>query len=296
MTLGQRTAVRALHERWITSVTARVSLGVIFVVLSLMAFGFWFSPIMSASSLSERFPSNENYPNGTIVSIGSESPSSVNLADITNTDFVVGVVEDDESGLLSITREQGNISVALSGEVEVFVSDVNGPIAQGEFVGTSWIRGVGMKSLENTDQKLIGIALEAFDENSPGSIEVNDIETPSGTQSANVGKIALRLFDRQVGSEFSSEDSETTALERFAARVAGKEVLFARVVAATVLFMVSAVVGGVFLANAIRGSFISLGRNPLASSSIYANLIQVSGVSIGVIFIGTVLAYFVLVI
>ena len=296
MTLGSLVYPRAHHLRWSDIAAARYSLGAGFVVIALLIFNLLLVPAAYGSSLSERFPSSDNFPQGTLVSIGTDSPQSVGLADINNTDFLVGVVENEGNSLLSISREVGDLTVALSGEVEVFVSDVNGPIKQGDFVGTSWIRGVGMKSLENTEQKLLGIALESFDENSTDSVAFDDIETPTGTQEAKIGKIALRLFDRQIGTEFASNDDSTSVLERFAARIAGRDVLFARVIASAVLFIVSAVISGVFLANAIRGSFISLGRNPLASSSIYSNLIQVSGVSIGVILIGTVLAYIILII
>ena len=296
MAIGSRTKARAHHLYCEHPRAARLGLGVLFVFVGalLPLLGLKSIDAAQAGSLSEQFPSEENYPVGTLVSIQQTVPTSIDLADINNTDFLVGVVEEEGSSLLTIARDQGDISVALSGEVEVFVSDINGPIQQGDFIGSSWIRGVGMKALDNTDQKLIGIALEGLSETDNDVFEAEDIETPDGKRTARISKIALRVFDRQVGPDTALDD--TTVLERFAARVAGKQVLFARVLAATVLFLVSSAISAVFLANAIRGSFISLGRNPLASGSIYSNLIQVSGVAIGVILIGTVLAYVVLII
>jgi len=293
MQKGSRTFARTRRLHCEHPRTAGISLGVLFVVIGFVL------PILSvasadAGSLSERFPSDMNFPTGTLVSIQQTVPTSVDLADINNTDFLIGVVEMEGDSLMTIAREEGNLSVALSGEVEVFVSDVNGPIKQGDFIGSSWIRGVGMKALENTDQKLLGVALESFDETTNEVYEAEDIETPDGKKDAKISKIALRIFDRQVGPDTTLDD--TTFLEEFAARVAGKQVVFARILAAAVMFVVSASISAVFLANAIRGSFISLGRNPLASGSIYTNLIQVSAVAIGVILIGTVLAYVVLII
>ncbi|MDX1765841.1 MAG: hypothetical protein R3313_02715 [Candidatus Saccharimonadales bacterium] len=294
MQKGLRPHPRAHHLHCEHPRTAGRGLGVLFVVSAIML-GAVIAPLTaSAGSLSERFPSDSNYPNGTLVSIQQTVPTSVDLADLTNADFLVGVVESEGQSLLTISREQGDLTVALSGEVEIFVSDINGPIEQGDFIGNSWIRGVGMKALENTDQKLLGIALESFDESDDDAYEVSDIDTPDGRKDAKIAKIALRIFDRQVGPNSTLDD--TTFLEEFAARVAGKQVVFARILAAAVMFIVSAVISAVFLANAIRGSFISLGRNPLASGSIYTNLIQVSGVAMGVILIGTVLAYVVLII
>ena len=227
-----------------------------------------------------------------MVAIQDSTPVSVSLADINNTDFLVGVVEPENGSLIAISREVGDLTVALSGEVKVFVSDINGEIEQGDFIGSSWIRGVGMKAIDNSDQKIIGVALENFAD-VEDMAEVEGLDTPQGNVSAKIGKITIRIFDKQVGQDFTAENANF--LEQFAARIAGKEVVFARIIAASVLFIVSAVISGVFLANAIKGSFISLGRNPLASSSIYSQLIQVSGVSIGVILIGTVLAYIVLI-
>jgi hypothetical protein len=252
--------------------------------------------VVNGASISEKFPSQESYPSGTLVSIGKDDPDEISLADLGTPDFLLGVVEDENSSLLSITREVGDVTVALSGEAQVFVSDINGEIKTGDFIGSSWISGVGMKSLQSQEQKLIGIALEDFGEDSTNFIEVEDIDTANGKKTAKISKIVIRLFDRQIGADFGTASDDTTALERFAARVAGKQVLFARVIAAAVLFLVSSVISAVFLANAIRGSFISLGRNPLASGSIYSNLVQVSGVSIGVVLVGSVLAYVVLVI
>lgn len=271
---------------------ARSNLGVGFVFPMAVVLYFLVVPPAFAGSLSEQFPSTGNYPTGTLVAIQQEDSSKVDLADINNTDFLVGVVEDQGTSLISISREAGDLHVALSGEVEVFVSDINGDIQEGDFIGSSWIRGVGMVSLGDPQQKLLGVALQSFDETTSDVVVVNDIETPSGSKTARITKIGVRLFDRDVGVNPNQET--TSQLEKFAERIAGKDVVFARVVAAVVLFIVTGLIGGAFLANAIRGSFISLGRNPLASSSIYVNLIQVSAVSIGVMLIGTVLSYVVL--
>lgn len=252
-----------------------------------------FVPIpIKAASVAEGYPTDNNLIEGTLVTISNDVPPKVELANLGNSQYLIGVVEGDGQSLLTLNKDGANILVATSGEVFVFVSDLSGEIRPGDFIGTSWISGVGMKAQRVTEQKLLGVALEPFGEDYHDAVAVEDIDTPSGERSARIGKIAVRLFEREVGPE---SESGVSALERLAFRLAGREVPFVRIVAAVGLFSISAIIAGVFLANAIRSSLISIGRNPLAHSSIFASLTQVSGVSIGLVLIGAAIAYMVLI-
>lgn len=250
------------------------------------------SPVVLAGSLSEGFPTADNYPNGTLVSIRNTVPTSVELANLNNNDYLLGTVESEGDSLLTISGSNSTVYVATSGDVQAFVSDVNGEVKKGDFVGSSWISGIGMKADKDSQQKLLGIALQSFSDVADSAVKFANIETPTGEVSAKVAKIAIRLFDREIGPALNQQ---TSALENFASKITGKEVAFARIFAALALFVVSLIISGVFLSNAIRGSFISLGRNPLASSSIFASLMQVSGVSISLVLIGALIAYLVLI-
>jgi hypothetical protein len=136
------------------------------------------------------------------------------------------------------------------------------------------------------------VALEGFNADTAEAIELTEVETADGTKDARIGKIAIRLFEREVGPDTGQGLSN---LEEFALRLAGQHVPFSRIVAAFGLFTISVIISGVFLANAIRSSLISIGRNPLAHSSIFNTLMQISGVSIALILVGSMLAYVVLI-
>lgn len=271
---------------------ARITIALVAIGLPLLSIPYTLYPIPShAASISEGYPSGDSLPLGAMVSISQTEPITVELADINNNSYLTGVVAGENDSLLNINRNGTTTYVAVSGDTSVFVSDINGPITAGDFVGSSWISGVAMRSDTSSKQRLLGVALEDFSADSQDKREFEDIETPSGTQDALVGKIAVRLFDRDIGADPTSQ----SGLEVLAQRIAGKDVAYARVLMASGLFALSVLVSGIFLSNAIRGSFISLGRNPLASSTIFSSLLQVSGTSIALVIIGAFLAYVVLI-
>lgn len=250
-------------------------------------------PAVNASSLAEGYPTSENLIEGALVVLSNETPPRVGLANLNNSEYLVGVVERDGEGLITLNKDGAEVLVATSGEIFAFVSDVNGDINPGDFIGTSWINGVGMKEERIQEQKLLGVALESFNDETTEFIEVESVETANGTKDVRVGKIAVRLFEREVGPD---QGGSLSTLEEFAFRLAGQDVPFSRIVAAFGLFTISVIISGVFLANAIRSSLISIGRNPLAHSPIFNTLMQISGVSIALILIGSLLAYVVLII
>lgn len=248
---------------------------------------------VSAGSIAEGYKAEGQYLPGMVVSLSETSPPTVELAHISNSDYLVGVIENPQDSLLAINNDSADTNVAVTGEAYAFVSDVNGDIQAGDFIGTSWINGVGMLASYTSEQKLLGIALEDFVGSIDGSRSVEGIETPAGSEETNFGTIAIRLFEREVGP---ANQQSVSAIEQFVFRLAGSEVPLARVALAVGLFFVTVIIAGVFLANAIRGSFISLGRNPLASDSIFSSLMQVSGASIGLLMIGALISYVVLII
>lgn len=268
------------------------------VLITTLVFAFFLSPISQlptpthASSLAEGYPTSDNLIEGALVVLSNETPPSVSLANLNNSEYLVGVVEDDGEGLITLNKGGAEVLVATSGEIFAFVSDLNGDIAPGDFIGTSWINGVGMKAERVTEQKLLGVALEGFNADVAEAIDITEVETAGGAKDARIGKIAVRLLEREVGPDTGQGLSN---LEELALRLAGQHVPFSRIVAAFGIFTISVIISGVFLANAIRSSLISIGRNPLAHSSIFNTLMQISGVSIALILVGSMLAYVVLI-
>lgn len=251
---------------------------------------------VGAATFSEGAISPEDLVEGTLVSLITTEPVSVEAADVNTGNYLAGVVVEEGSGLIVSDTEDSTLYIATEGVVSAFVSDVNGEIKAGDFIGASWIKGVGMKVLEeeNVDQKVIGVALQDLNVEDDYSFYVEKVETLDGDREARVGNISIKLFPRDVGPYFASD--QPSGLEEFASKLAGKDVSFIRITAALLLFGVSVGAAAIFMSNAIRGSLKSIGRNPLASQSIISTLTQVSTVSIGLIVFGAAVAYVVLVV
>jgi len=175
--------------------------------------------------------------------------------------------------------------------VEVYVSDSNGEIKKGDFIGASWLEGVGMKSIASSRQKLLGVALENLDISKPS--DYGSIKTPSGDKNIKVTSIRVRLIDKQNQSANLATDS---GIQGILSKVVGKAISPIKVLMGVIIFLASLFVAGLFISSSIRGSFISIGRNPMASASIYKSLLHISGLSILVILIGTALSYVVMVV
>jgi len=265
-------------------------------VLSLVLLPAQFQDTVHASSSSEGLGSAVQLAEGTLVSLITTEPISIEPADINSSDYLAGVVEAETDGLIVSDYNGSDIYIATSGVTEAFISDINGPVKTGDFIGASWIRGVGMKVLEGSesDQKILGVALQDLNTKDDSTYLLADVETPNGNKDANVGKISIKIFKRDIGPYF--ESNQLSGIEEFATRLAGKNVPYVRVIAALLLFVVAVIISGIFMTTAIRGSLKSIGRNPLASQSIFSMLIQISAIAIGLIIIGATVSYVVLVI
>lgn len=244
-----------------------------------------------AATIGEQFTSGNSVTIGSIVSLDAENQDEVKLSNTDNANYILGVAVDPNSNALNFEKYNGGVSVAFNGEVQVFVSDINGLIQKGDFVSASWLEGVGMKSLGNDRQRLLGVALEDY--SAEEAKYYGAVNTPEGDKNVSVDSILLRILDKEG---FSTSTDKKDGLEGVISRIAGKNVSFARVLAGSIVFVVCLGVAGVFIVSAIKNSFISIGRNPLSSNSILKSLVHVSGLSVSVILVGAALSYVVLVV
>lgn len=263
----------------------------VILMAALCAFTGFLTARGSAVTLSEDFKQDGSVFNGAIVSLNEKDASKIDLASVENVKYLLGVVTDDTNASLQFSKSGAQTNVALSGETSVYATDVNGDIKSGDFVSVSWIEGVAMKASSTITQKPLGIALEDYDQSKQKTY--GDVNTPDGTKSAHVSVLRIRLFDRQAAD---TGIESKTGVEGFLQNLAGKDVSYTKILAGTLIFFLSLLIAGLFIISSIRGSFISIGRNPMASNSIYKSLLHVSGLSVIVILIGTALAYVVLVV
>lgn len=265
-------------------------------LLGFLMFGVLIFPLCSqvnASIVGEEFIAEKQFEKGSVVSLSQEDPKTVELSSVLNSEYLIGVVNETSSNVVTYAKgSQGfKISVSLAGETEVFVNDANGQINKGDFIGASWLEGVGMKAITSDKQKLLGVALDDFDLSN--AKDYGEIDTPDGKKQVKIGTISVRLFEKEGSEDLLLKKG---GLEGFLTTLAGREISFAKIMAGSIIFLMSVVVAGFFATSSIKGSFISIGRNPMASSSIYRNLLHVTMVAVIVIVIGTTLSYVVLVV
>ena len=247
------------------------------------------TPLMAiASTISESYSGNNDFKIGSIVSLKRDDSKGVELSNVNNSDYLLGVVTEADEALLSFNTAGDRVNVATIGEVLTYVSNINGDIKTGDFVVPSQVAGVGMRAEDNSG-KVLGVASADFNDTSPfaQSFKLNDLN-----KEAAIGPIPVRLLARDVSATNNVKDK--SALETLGEKLVGKPVSLIQVIVAVALFMMTLGVSGVILYGAIRGSFRSIGRNPLASKSVFSNLFQVIILSVSVMVIGLFAGYLIL--
>jgi hypothetical protein len=257
-------------------------IAVVIVLLAVPAFA-------SASTLiSETYSASDKMQSGTIVSLKKNTSDKVEAASTANTAYILGIVIDSDNSQLSISNNENNqVHVATNGIEPVLVSDINGAIAVGDSITASPITGVGMKATDNV--KVVGVAQEAFPNGSASKASITDKKTKQ-KQDVKLGQISAL-----VNVAYYYKQPEKTiipsAIQNVANALAGKKVNSLPIIVSIGIFIMAMIVVVSIVFSLIRNSIISVGRNPMAQSAVYRNVIQLSllviiilGVAVGAIF------------
>lgn len=171
---------------------------------------------------------------------------------------VYGVVV--EAPTLLIETDPSLVPVAESGRLLVNVTLENGPIEEGDAIVSSLTPGKGMRASDE-HKHIIGYALESFDgtEGVAGVGEDGE-EILLGTIEVNVGGSLVPGAEEEIDSELRTFDPNT-----------GK--VIARFSFAAIVALASIALTFIAFLSTIRQSVISVGRNPLAKSSIRSMVI-----------------------
>jgi hypothetical protein len=270
--ISMQQRIQSSHILWLSLLTSVF----LFCVVSTSA---------SATFISEEFSSNSSMVDGSLVS-KVDGASPIELSNLNNEFYFLGVVAQDSNSTVTIAKNDANMPVAISGEVNLLASNINGEIKEGDLLTLSWISGVAMKLTENTNTRVIAVALEDFDASSAKSY--SSIDSPTGEE----GAVKVnQLFVRLTGSDAFSAQQINSQSYGLIEKLTGKEISIVRLIAGLFVFVATFVIASVFIYSSIKGSFISFGRNPLASNAIYAGLLQVSATSVVIIAVGATIAY-----
>lgn len=175
---------------------------------------------------------------------------------------VAGVVANDPALVVGSSPDEQSYAIVSSGIALVRVSTLGGPIQKGDYITTSAIPGIGMK----TEQFgiVIGTALENY--------------TNSNTE--EIHPIAVNLDIGTYG---------------FLTNLTANPLVAFRYVLAFVIAASSIVAGFVYFGKVAQTGVLSLGRNPLAARLIYISVLFHLLLTIGIMLIGVLVAYFVIV-
>jgi hypothetical protein len=246
--------------------------------------------VLAVSTISQGFTALDAVRIGSIVSLVNNSSDKVNATNSGNVTNMLGVVIDNGDTLITLDSSQSTqVQVATSGIVDALVSNINGSIGQNDEVTGSPINGVGMKATDNS--RVVGVAQEALN-NTDGSAQTYK-DSHGQTHTILIGEIPIQV---NVAYYFKQPDKTIipTAIQNVANALAGKTVSPLPILTSIAIFIITLAVVISIIYSMIRSSIISVGRNPMAQSAIYRDIIQMSVLVIGILMVGLVAIYLVL--
>lgn len=260
--------------------------------VNLLVLAFLSAPVL-ATSFTEGYDSLTPVRVGTVVSLARSGSNQIENTTEANDSRVLGVVAGATDSIIDLQPKGSNIKVAVSGETEILVTDSGGEIKQGDSLVISPLSGIAMK--DNSDAKAtkyLGVAKESFSSKSAGAQQISVELTGGSKKTVAIGKIraSVILSERQAGKGPQNRNFLTSIGER----IAGKPVSSLRVVASAAVMVSTLSITGFMLNASIKGSFVSLGRNPLARVSIITNLMRVIVIALVLFGAGLTASYFVL--
>ena len=195
----------------------------------------------------------------------------------------------DNNSILTFVKDQTNqVQVSTSGITATLVSNVNGEIAQGDPITASPIKGVGMKATGNS--KVIGIAQgkPLYSGNAQSYTDENGLEK----------QFTLGQVDVLINVAYYYKESEKTiipaAVQNVANALAGKKVSPVPILVSAAIFLVMIIVVASIIFSMVKNSIISIGRNPMAQSAVWRDVIQLSLLVLAVLTVGFISIYLIL--
>ena len=243
---------------------------------------------LAITSLSESYTAKGNLAIGSLVSVQDDQTDIVTASESSNVDNLIGVVIASGSSLLTVSSgKDGQVQIATSGTLPVLVSDINGTINRGDHVTASPVKGVGMLATSNV--RVIGIA-----QGKMANVKEQSYKGSDGkTRTMKLGEVPVLV---NVAYYFKEPDKTLVpaAIQNIANSLAGRDVGTLPILISGAIFLIMLIIVSSLIYSMIRASIISVGRNPLSQSAIYRDLVQLSGLVLGILGVGLVCIYLVL--
>lgn len=199
------------------------------------------------------------------------------LADSEYDPNMYGVLTEDSTIYVEDTNLTPRKLVVASGDADVTVSTVNGPIKKGDFITSSKKPGIGMKA--TSTGQVVGIAQQDFESTNP----------------EETGKILVFVDIRMQISKAGGASNVLTALKAGLDATFLSPLISLRYILAALVAGVSFIIGFRAFGKISGSSIEALGRNPLASSHIKKVVVFNFVLTFALMLGGLVVAYLILV-
>ncbi len=255
------------------------------------------SPV-TAQAVTHAYNTDNPLQRGMIVRITEKDKNKVEpLTEQTSTKMegVIVAANDAPVTLSNADTSKQQVFVANTGHYNVLVSNQDGPVKANDYLSISSLAGIAMKA--DTKQSIVvGKALENFDGKTRVSSTTSVKDSTGRTVSVAIGLIAvdINISHNPLEKQTVSRIPGVAFLQSGAKAVVNKTVDPARLYLSLLLLIVAAAIAGAILYGGVRSSMVSIGRNPLAKTSIMHGLIQVVLVSIIIFIIGMIGVYLIL--
>lgn len=255
------------------------------VSLSLFVYG----SVKASSILSQGYSSTSPLTVGDIVSIDKTNPTIVLAANLNNDSNLFGVVISNANSQLALSTGNNQVQVVSSGINSVLVSNINGPITAGEYITASMINGVGM--LASQSSEVIGIAQASFPNQTAQTKQLTI--SNNHKQAVEIGDIPV-LVNIGYYTKQPPKSIIPSALQSIVNSIANKQVKPLPIIISLIIFIITLIAVVSIIYSLIRSSVISVGRNPLAQSAVYRNVLQLSSIIVVIIGVAIFVIYLIL--
>jgi len=266
--------------------TKNLKIKLLLISMTILLTGFFMARLSlsaHADNVVEGYTSAETLRPGEIVALIDAKAKTVKAAPANNAAGLYGVVVDPSDAPITLVGKNSKVFVATTGTYQALVSVSNGPIKGGDFISVSNVNGIGAKATPG-DSLILGRA-------------VNGFNGTTGVVTTNNGKNIGRVFVNISVSKNPIANTDPTLpafLRKAADGLANKSVPVIRVYTALIIFGVSLIAAITVLYSGVRGSLISIGRNPLSRKAIFSGMYKTILTGLGVFIIGMAGVYLLL--
>lgn len=198
----------------------------------------------------------------------------------------IGVAVTPDENIVTTGAVDKTVYVQTDGEVDAFVSDLNGAPKKGDLLAVSPLKGILVRADESTES-IVGTALEDFPDT---DATIQSIDKDGSSVSVKINRLRVSLD--QKGQQMNA--TADTPLERLGKALTGKRVGEIRVVIALIIFLIVLVAEGSIIYGAVSTAITALGRNPMARISIIRELVRVVFIALSVLTLGVAAIYAIL--